>query len=70
MKYKIDFAISKKKKGKIAIEERSVEGDDLDTLLEKIFKEHTDTYVMMKQKNFELISPDLCITGHIVERRG
>lgn len=70
MKFKIEYVISKKLKGKIKLEDKVVEGNDLDALLEQIFKEHTDTYVMMKQKNFELVSPDVCLTGHIIERRG
>ena len=68
-KFKVDYATSKQEKGVVKIEEKSIEGNDLDELLEKIFKSHTDTYVVMKQKNFELVSPNTCITGHITERR-
>lgn len=69
-KYKIDYTSSEKSKNTLELKGHSVEGDDVDDLLEGIFKKYTDTYVIIRGKNFELISPDVCITGHIVERRG
>lgn len=69
MKYELTYAVSEKVKNKIHVTEDTVSGDDLDELLEKIFKQYTDTYVVVKQKNFELVSPKICITGHIKEKR-
>lgn len=69
-KYEVTYATSTKKKNKISVVENKVKGDDLDALLERIFKTHTDTYVAIRGKTFELVSPKVCITGRIKESRG
>jgi hypothetical protein len=68
-KFKVDYAISEVVKGVVKVHEKTIEGDDVDELLESIFKSCTDTYVVIKTKNFELVSPSTCITGKITERR-